>query len=199
MKTIIEAGHFYSVPGPSYASVKGWEIGKGLTAGTPDSELALFIDDYHDEQLYLEPGDSFLGGEEGAVAATVMIGEADHIFSEADIAKSAVATLSELLEDGLVKLKKGIVTVGGVRLGTLADGTLESFEPTCTFLDYLQLLKKAQLGSHQITVLPEIYTKQQSQLAVVLGKLTVPMLISYKTIFHNLAQDSDENYQEMVV
>lgn len=119
MKTIVEAGHYYQVNGPSVLSVKGWEIGKDFVAGQPNAELALFVDDYHQEQAFLEPGDTFLDSEEAAQIANTFLDEADHVFSEAALAEVAPQKMSELLEDGLVKLKKGVLTVGGVRLGCL--------------------------------------------------------------------------------
>lgn len=119
MKTIVEAGHYYSVNGPSVLSMKGWEIGKDLVANEANAELALFVDDYHQEQTFLEPGDTFLGEDEGQQALDRLAVEADHIFSEAVLAEVAPQKMSELLEDGSVKLKKGVLTAGGVRLGCL--------------------------------------------------------------------------------
>src|SRR5258708_24225704 len=100
MKTIIEAGHYYSAAGPSVASLQGWQIGKEIVSGHTAAELALFVDDYHLDQAYLEPGDSFLDGSEGAIAIKTILNEADHVFSEAAIAKGAAAKLVELLENG---------------------------------------------------------------------------------------------------
>lgn len=117
--TIIEAGHYYQVNGPSQLSMKGWEIGKDLAAGQPGAELVLFVDDHHQEQTFLEPGDSFLDPEEASKAASKLLDEADYVFSEAAFAEAAPAKVSGLLEDGLVKLKKGVLSVGGVRLGCL--------------------------------------------------------------------------------
>lgn len=119
MKTIIEAGHYYQVNGPSVLSMKGWEIGKDLVANQQDAELVLFIDDYNQEQAFLEPGDTFLNSDEAVQAASTLSSEASHVFSEARLAEAAPQKLSELLEDGLVKLKKGVLSVGGVRLGCL--------------------------------------------------------------------------------
>lgn len=117
MKTIVEAGHYYEVNGPSVLSVKGWEIGKDLVASNANAQLALFIDDYHQEQTFLEPGDTFLENAEASVVAEIFKSEADHVFSEVAIAEQAPSKMSELLENGLVKLKKGVLSVGGVRLG----------------------------------------------------------------------------------
>lgn len=119
MKTIVEAGHYYEVNGPSILSMKGWKIGKEIVDGNHKSELALFVDDYHQEQTFLEPGDTFLAPEEAAQAIATLEDEADHVFSEASLAEIAPARIKELLEDGLVKLKKGVLSVGGVRLGCL--------------------------------------------------------------------------------
>jgi hypothetical protein len=119
MKTIVEAGHYYQVNGPSVLSIKGWEIGKEFVAGQENAELALFVDDYHQEQTFLEPGDTFLEANQAADVATAFLNEADHVFSEAALAEVAPQKMSELLEDGLVKLKKGVLSVGGVRLGCL--------------------------------------------------------------------------------
>lgn len=186
MKTIIEAGHFYSVNGPSQASLKGWQIGKELAADLPNSGLVLFVDDYHNEQDFLEPGDTFLSTEEAELAAEAMKQEAAHVFSEADIAKNAPAKVGELLDDGAVKLKKGVVSVLGVRLGTMFDHKTETFKPTCVFLDYMLLGQKAELAPDQVTVLPDTYQKQQGNLAVVLGQLVIPSLTSYEAKYYSL-------------
>lgn len=119
MKTIVEAGHFYQVNGPSLLSIKGWEIGKEFAANHQDAEMALFIDDYHQEQAFLEPGDEFLAADEAAHAASALVSEADHLFSEAAFAKAAPQKINELLDKSLAKLKKGVLSAGGVRLGSL--------------------------------------------------------------------------------
>lgn len=119
MKTIVEAGHYYQVNGPSVLSIKGWEIGKDLVASQSEAELALFVDDYHQEQTFLEPGDTFLEPEEVDQVAAALLDEADYVFSEAALAEIAPKKISELLDDGLVKLKKGVLSAGGVRLGCL--------------------------------------------------------------------------------
>lgn len=186
MKTIIEAGHFYSVNGPSQASLKGWQIGKELAATLYDAGLVLFVDDYHNEQDFLEPGDAFLSTEEAESAAEAMKQEAAHVFSEADIAKSAPTKVGELLDDGAVKLKKSVVSVSGVKLGTMVDIRTETFKPTCVFLDYMLLGRKAELAADQVTILPDTYQKQQGNLTIVLGKLVIPGLGNYETQYYNL-------------
>ncbi len=186
METIIEAGHFYSVNGPSQASLKGWQIGKELATNLPNSGLVLFIDDYHDEQDFLEPGDTYLGNEEAELAAETMKQEATHVFSETEIAKVAPTKVGELLDDGAVKLKKGVVSVSGVRLGTMFDHKTETFKPTCVFLDYMLLGQKAELASDQVTILPDTYQKQQGNLAVVLGQLVIPSLANYEAQYYSL-------------
>ena len=119
MNTIVEAGHYYQVNGPSVLSMKGWEIGKELAASQPSAGLALLVDDYHEEQNFIEPGDTFLGQAEAVHAAQTLLTEADYVFSETEIAAGTPAKVVELLENGLVKLKKGVLSVGGVRLGYL--------------------------------------------------------------------------------
>jgi hypothetical protein len=119
MKTIVEAGHYYQVNGPSVLSVKGWEIGKDFVAIQEDAELALFVDDYHQEQAFLEPGDTFFEPDEAAQVTDAFLSEAGHVFSEVALAEVAPQKMIELLENGLVKLKKGILSAGGVRLGCL--------------------------------------------------------------------------------
>lgn len=119
MKTIVEAGHYYQVNGPSVLSIKGWEIGKDYAANQADAEMALFVDDYHQEQAFLEPGDVFLEPIESALATETLLSEADHVFSETAFAEIAPTKMNELLDDGLVKLKKGVLSAGGVRLGCL--------------------------------------------------------------------------------
>lgn len=119
MKTIIESGHYYEVNGPSHSSIKGWEIGQNIAANIPSAELALFIDDYHSEQTYIEPGDTFLEPSDAINIAETMKAKADHIFSEAALATEAPTIMDILLEDSLVKLKKGVFSTSGVRLGYL--------------------------------------------------------------------------------
>lgn len=195
MKTVIEAGHFYSVNGPSQASLKGWQIGKELADTLPSSGLVLFVDDYHNEQDFLEPGDAFLSTEEAEAAAETMQKEAAHVFSEADIAKGASTKIDELLNDGAVKLKKGVVSVAGVRLGTMFDHKTETFKPTCVFLDYMLLGQKTELAPDQVTVLPDTYQKQQGNLAVVLGKLVIPNLASYEAQYYSLSGGNTHGVQ----
>lgn len=188
MKTIIEAGHFYSVNGPSVISVKGWEIGKDLADKTPNSELAIFIDDFHHEQTFLESGDSFFDETEAQEIAQSMQLEAAHIFSESAIAEVATGKIIELLDQDDVALKKRVVSTkaGNITLGTVDNGDISTFKPRCVFLDYMLLGEKTKLGSQQITVLPETYTKEQTELEIVIGQLTIPNLVSYKSIFHSL-------------
>lgn len=50
------------------------------------------------------------------------------------------------------------------------------------------LCSKAELAEEQITILPSTYSKQQTQLQTVIGKLTIPNLASYKAIFHSMEQ-----------
>lgn len=142
MKTIVEAGHYYSVNGPSVLSMKGWEIGKDLVANESDAELALFIDDYHHEQTFLERGDTVLGENEGQQAAEGLSIEADHIFSESALAESAPQKMSELLENGLVKLKKGVLTAGGVRLGCLRRQGNRNPYPDVRILGFSPTIRK---------------------------------------------------------
>lgn len=57
--------------------------------------------------------------------------------------------------------------------------------------------EKTELGRDQITVLPETYKKQQAQLTTVLGKLVVPKLSSYKSIFYSLEHDDIATQEEV--
>ncbi len=119
MKKIIEAGHYYQVMGPSMSSLQGWELGKELAKEHEGSELVLFVDDYHDEQTFSEAGDSYFSDAQIDAIATRLMSEADHVFSESALAKLAPEAVTELLENGLVKLKKGVFSAAGVRLGQL--------------------------------------------------------------------------------
>lgn len=119
MKTIIDAGHYYQVNGPSELSIKGWEIGKEISARQDAVELILFVDDYHQEQVFIEPGDRFFEADYAARIADTMFSEADYVFREATLAGTALQSIWGLLEDGLVKPKRGVVSAGGVRLGCL--------------------------------------------------------------------------------
>lgn len=66
------------------------------------------------------------------------------------------------------------------------DSDIASFSPARTFLGYMLLGEKTELGERQITILPETYNKQQAQLLVVVGKSVVPKLASYKSLFYGL-------------
>ena len=79
------------------------------------------------------------------------------------------------------------------------NSEIDTLTPTCVFLDFLLLVEKSQLGEHQVTVLPETYNKQQAQLSVVLGKLVVPKLTSYKILFHSLDPHQSTMYEELHV
>jgi hypothetical protein len=119
MKTIIEAGHYYQVNGPSELSITGWEVGKEMAAHLPEAELALFIDDFHQTQPPLDPEDTFLDPDAAVVAAAGFESVADHVFSEAAFAVVAPQKAASLQSEGLVKVKKGILSAGGIRLGCL--------------------------------------------------------------------------------
>jgi hypothetical protein len=199
MKTIVEAGHYYQVNGPSALSVKGWEVGKEFVANQADAELALFVDDYHQEQTFIEPGDTFFDREVAAQTAQTFYDEADHVFSESVFAEMAPQKIGELLEDGLVKLKKGVLSVGGVHLGYLPDSEISTFSPACVFLDYMLLIEKTKLGENQVTILPETYSKQQAQLSTVISKLVVPKLAVYKSLFYSLDPDEGVTQEEIYI
>lgn len=79
------------------------------------------------------------------------------------------------------------------------DSDISTFSPTCVFLDYMLLNDKVELGDEQVTILPETYNKQQAQLSIVLGKLVVPKLASYKSIFHSLDHSVSSVYEEVHV
>lgn len=189
MKTVIEAGHYYQVTGPSKSSMKGWGIGKKLAAEI-DAELVLFVDDYHKTQDYLEPGDSFLTPEEQTAALQVMSMEADHMFSEASIASGAASQAIKLHQSGKIKHKKGVLSWNGSRLGSTDAGELSTLQPTCVFLDYLFLEQKTTLAAEQIVVLPDIYIPEQQQLGAMLGALTIPGLVSYTGVFFDIQSDA---------
>lgn len=59
--------------------------------------------------------------------------------------------------------------------------------------------EKVERGKEQVAILPEIYIKQQAQLTVVIGKLVVPKLVSYKIIFHSLDHNEATVYEEVHV
>lgn len=77
------------------------------------------------------------------------------------------------------------------------DSDITTLSPTCAFLDYMLMSEKAELGEHQIAILPETYNKQQAQLSVVLGKLVVPKLTSYKSLFYSLDSSEGDAYEEV--
>jgi hypothetical protein len=59
--------------------------------------------------------------------------------------------------------------------------------------------EKTAFGEDQVTILPETYSKQQAQLTTVLGKLVVPKLVSYKSIFYSLDHSEASTYEEVHV
>lgn len=79
------------------------------------------------------------------------------------------------------------------------NADIATFSPTCVFLDYMLLGEKTELGEEQVTILPETYSKQQAQLTIVLGKLVVPKLASYKSIFHSLNPSENNLIEEVHV
>jgi hypothetical protein len=199
MKTIVEAGHYYACTGPSALSMRGWGIGREILGSQSDAGLALLVDDYHSSQSFIDPGDVFLGPNEAEAAAAIMLVEADYIFSEADIAGTAITKMVQLLEASKVKSRKGVFSAGGVRLGSIAAGDMSSFSPTCVFLDFLLVEEKTTLAGDQIVVLPKTFSSQQAQLSVVLSKLVLPNLSSYSTVFYGLddLERSSAVYEEV--
>lgn len=73
--------------------------------------------------------------------------------------------------------------------GVFVEHDINSFVPTCVLLDLLLLEQKSALGGAQVTILPETYSTQQAQLSAVLGRLTVPGLVSYTSVFYGLHPD----------
>lgn len=59
-------------------------------------------------------------------------------------------------------------------------------------------VEKTKLGEDQI-ILPETYSKQQAQRTIVLGKLVVPKLASYKNILHSLDNREPTIFEEVHV
>lgn len=190
-QAVVEAGHYYKVMGPSALSLMGWNIGKEV-ASEQNADLALFVDDYHAKQDFLSEGDEFLPPDESTAAIQMLESEADHVFSEADLAKLAPAKIQELVEAGLIKYnqKKGSFWVKNVLVGkvaTMGGGSYElaDIQPTCVFLDHMLLTEKAKFGGEQTIVLPEIYKREQSQLATVMSKIAIPELVSYNGVFYD--------------
>lgn len=117
MKTVIEAGHYYGVCGPSTLGFLGWEVGKKHKAAT-GGQLVLFVDDYHQQNEFDGDGEYF-GSAMQAMLVDGMHQEADAVFSEALLAASASEEAAKLLDDKLAKTRKGVVSAAGVRLGCL--------------------------------------------------------------------------------
>jgi hypothetical protein len=59
--------------------------------------------------------------------------------------------------------------------------------------------EKVKLGEDQVTVLPEVYRRQQTQLAIVLGKIVLPELVGYKSIFYSLEPSGTVLHEEVHV
>ena len=193
-KTIIEAGHYYSVNGPTMMSIKGWKIGKEIAADFPGGVMALFVDDYHTQQDFLESGDVFLSSIEGQIACALLHEEADMVFSEATLANDALMKMRTLEDSGLIKFKKGVFSSAGIRLGTMSEDQSE-FLPTCVFLDYILLQEKVRVGGEQVIVLPDTYEHQQTQLAKVVESLTAPGLMGYTAVFHGGSADCSDTHE----
>lgn len=192
MKTIIEAGHFYEVNGPTAASLIGWQLGKTLKGANKNTELALFIDDYHAAQAFVDPHDALL--DNASSTAEAMAAEADHVFMEANIAKGAIAAVSQLLENSAVKMKRNKISTlsGGIVLGTVLDKDVGTFQPRCVFLDLLLVGEKVKLGGNQLVILPRTYAAQQAQLRTVLDQLQVAGLTDYQNVFYDLGAQYGE-------
>ncbi len=84
-------------------------------------------------------------------------------------------------------------------MAVFVEADIATFSPTCVFLDYMLLGDKAELGEDQVTILPETYSKQQAQLTIVFGKLVVPKLTSYKSVFYSLEPSDVAIYEEIHV
>lgn len=188
MEHLIEAGHFYEVNGPTKASVVGWKIGQILTNTINDARLALFIDDYHTEQNFLEKGDYTLNASKNI--GKTMKNEADVIFYENDFYKKSKQRIIQLLDNSQVKLKRGQVSKSGIRLATINNKDLSldkaTFTPTCTLLDFMLLEEKSKIAPHQTIVLPETYRHQQEGLKKILGSIAIDNLVSYSNHYFNL-------------
>jgi len=179
MRTVVEAGHFYSCTGPTNVSLQGWEIGKQLAAESEQPVMALFIDDHHPEMAFLQPGE--VPASDGA-EATLKTG-ADTVFYESVFAAQSLGAALALLDAGQIKSKKGVLGVGGVRLAELSPDK-DALDPTCVFMDYLLVKEKAKIGGDQIVVLPAgSYESQQAKLGIVLSRLVVPEMTSYTAKF----------------
>lgn len=77
-------------------------------------------------------------------------------------------------------------------MAIFGDTDITTLTPSCVFLDYLLLCEKVTLGGEQVTVLPKTYSKQQAQLGIVVGKLTLPKLTSYTSVFYSLGSNTYE-------
>lgn len=117
MSTVIEAGHYYGAVGPSTVDILGWEVGKQHKAAT-GGQLVLFVDDYH-QQNQIDGEGEYFGSAMQAILVDGMHQEADAVFSEALLAVSSPEEVAKLLDDKLVKTRKGVVSAAGVRLGCL--------------------------------------------------------------------------------
>ena len=127
-------------------------------------------------------------------AVETILQDADHVFSEAQIALGAGTAATTWAEAGLAKVKKGgILSASGIRLGSYQG---EDFVPTCAMLDLLLVQEKLKLGSNQIVVLPESFSNQQQQVATLIQKVifagmpeaeaAVQTAAIYQPVYYNL-------------
>lgn len=148
---ILEAGHYYSIKGPTMWSVMGWKI--MLSMRTNNDKSMLFIDDVH--------GLNDMSPAEVTLAEVDFNPEPDYKIFESSVVRKAwevLNTLKTLPRKKRVREKSGIWYCSGFPL-------TNSRKPNCVLLDAGLTLIKSELGFKKgVNILPKFYEEQQKKL-----------------------------------
>lgn len=159
MGRIIDAGHYYLCHGPTFWSMRGWELAEKLR--TPSDDLLLFIDDIHTR--------SDLNETERALAAVDFQPKPNLVLFEKDMIDPAQEMLGRLQK--LSKKKRARQNGKGKWFCSGNALTDDAESPLCSLLDAGLTLYKSRLGyDAAVNILPYFYENQQLQLLSLLAK-----------------------------
>lgn len=158
---ILEAGHYYSVKGPTMWAVVGWEIMLSMLAH--GDKNMLFTDDVH--------GLNDVSPDEKPMSKVEFNPSADFVVLESAVVGKAWEFL-ELLKK-LPKRRRARVNSGRWHCSGFSLIT-KSGTPNCVLLDAGLTLLKSELGFREgINILPKFYEEQQRKLLRLVSK-TLP-------------------------
>ena len=156
---ILEAGHYYSVKGPTKSSKIGWEVMKSISS--EDDKSMLFIDDFHDWEGVPQ--------KEKELPVVDFNPEFDYVVKESKIVSQAWEVLNILTS--LSKKKRAKQDRSGRWFCSGFPITMESGQPNCVLLDAGLTLFKRELGFKAgVNILPEFYKDQQEKLFCLVKK-----------------------------